>query len=190
MSSRLFPFLSLLLAAGIFLAYVNPTWSGPIVATKTAINNDNQALAAAAQYKTRESQLAAARDAIDPNNLARLEAFLPDSVDNVGIILDVNALAARSGLLLSNVDVAAGPGSSPTGAPSMSTSGVPTVDAADTVGSVDLSLSAVGTYAALQAFLKGIEDSQRLLDVRDFTVTGSETGVYNYQMTIRLYWLQ
>ncbi len=53
--------------------------------------------------------------------------------------------------------------------------------ASNSVGSVDLSLSAVGTYGALQAFLLGIEKSARVLDVQNMLVTGSDTGIYNYR---------
>lgn len=185
MNSRILPSLALMISIGMFFAYVSPTWSGPIAATKAAINSDDQALTAASQYKTRENELASARDSIDPANLARLSVFLPDSVDNVGLILDINALAARSGLLLANVDVAANnPDNPPASAAGLSAASV------NPIGSVDLSLAAVGTYVALQSFLTGIEKSARLLDVRDITVTGSDTGVYNYHMTMRLYWLR
>ena len=185
MNSRALPLLGLIVAIGIFFAYVNPQWNGPIAAANAAIASDNQALAASADYSQRQNELASARNAIDPTNLSRLTTLLPDSVDNVGLILDLNALAARSGLSLSNVDVAnsSSNGSNASGAAAGS-------GATSPVGSVDLSLSAVGTYSALEAFLAGIESSARLLDVRDLAVKGSSTGVYVYQMTIRLYWLR
>lgn len=183
MNSRAVPLLALLIAVVVFFVYVNPTWSGGIADTKAAIAADDQALAAASQYAVEQNQLASQRDAIDPSSLARLAAFLPDSVDNVGLILDLNALAAHSGLALSNIDVM-------TSQDSPLSAGVLPAGGAGPVGSVDLSLSAVGTYAALVNFLQGIERSRRLLDVRDLTVKGSDTGVYLYQMALRLYWLR
>ena len=185
MNSRILPVFALLAAIGIFFGYVKPAWTTDVTATKAAIEDDDQALAMASQYAAQQNQLASARNAIDPDDLARLSSFLPDSVDNVGLILNLNALAARSGLSLSNVDVvtaaANGSGAHAAGA---STSG------ASPVHSVDLSLSAIGSYEAFQTFLSGVEKSQRLLDIRDIVVKGSDTGVYNYQMTLRLYWLQ
>ncbi len=164
--------LAVIVALGIFFGYVNPTWSGEIATTKAAITS-----ADAAEYTAKQSQLTSMRNAIDPKDLARLAAFLPDSVDNVRLILDLDALAARSGLALSNIDVAdASSSNAKTGA--------------NPVGSVDLTLSAIGTYSALRGFLEGVEKSGRLLDVRDLTVKGSSTGAYNYQMTVRLYWLR
>ncbi len=180
MNDRLLPFIALLVTAGIFFGYIGPTWSGEIAAANTAITNDNNALVAANAYTTRESQLSSERTAISQANLTRLSTFLPGSVDNVGIILDLNALASRSGLLLSNINAAI----NTTGNTSTATTN------AGSVGSVDISLSASGTYTALQNFLKGVEMSERLLDVRNLTVNGSDTGIYTYQMTIRLYWLR
>jgi Tfp pilus assembly protein PilO len=184
--NRVFPLLALIIAIAIFFGYVNATWTGSIATTQAAIANDDQALTAASEYTSRQNELASARNAIDPASLARLNAFLPDSVDNVGLILDLNALAARSGLSLASIDVAADQAS---GASSVASGSLP-ASGQDPVGSVDLSLSASGTYAALQSFLTGVEASERILDVTDLTVRGSDTGVYTYQMTVRLYWLR
>lgn len=186
MNRRILPLFALLFAVGIFFAYVHPTWSVSIAATKAAIASDNEALDAASAYTARENALLTARNAIDPANLAKLEVFLPDSVDNVGLILDLNALAARSGLSISNIDV-----SNPAPVSNTATAATASQGASTNVtGSIDLSLSAVGTYSALQTFLAGVEKSERLLDVRDIIVKGSDTGVYIYQMKLRLYWLR
>lgn len=193
MNSRVLPAIAIILSVGIFFAYVKPTWSGPIVETKDAIAKDEQALTAAEEYKKKQNELASARNAIEQENLNKLSVFLPDSVDNVSLILDINALAARSGLSLANIDVVTDDSASPKSKvtePSTQSAGTLQIARANPVGSVDLSLSAIGTYSSLQSFLSGIEKSARLLDVRDITVKGSDTGVYNYQMTIRLYWLR
>jgi len=186
MNTRVIPIIALLVAAGIFFFYVSPAWSGSIAMTKTAIAQDNEALAAANQFAAQQSTLASARDDINPASLDRLATFLPDSVDNVGLILDLNALAARSGLSLANIDVTS---NSASGARASSPQALPAAGS-NPVGSIDLSLTAVGTYAALQSFLTGAERSARILDMRDLVVKGSDTGVYNYQMVIRLYWLR
>ncbi len=174
--NRILPIAAFVIALAIFFGYVNPTWTGTIADTQAAITADNQALSAASDYANRQNQLASARNAIDPAALQRLSTFLPDSVNNVRLILDLDALAARSGLSLTSIDVAPPSQSSATDN--------------NPVGSVDLSLSASGTYASLKSFLMGVEESQRLLDVTDLSVNGSNTGVYSYRMTVRLYWLR
>lgn len=192
MNSRIFPVLALMASVGIFFVYVSPTWSNSIASLKNSIAFDDQALAAAEQYTEQQNTLASARNAINPSDLSRVAVFLPDSVDNVGLILDMNALAARSGLALANIDVVSGVSngsSAASGANTVVSQGLPAAGA-NPVGSVDLSLSAIGTYSALKSFLIGVERSARLLDVREISIKGSETGVYNYQMTLRLYWLR
>ncbi|HEY4522845.1 MAG TPA: hypothetical protein VJK73_00525 [Candidatus Paceibacterota bacterium] len=183
MTSRLLPFLALVAAVGIFFAYVNPLWNGAIAQAKAAIAEDDRALASAAQYVKRQNELAAQASAIDPVALARLETYLPDSVDNVGLVLDLHALADRSGLSLESVDVAGGS----SGASASLAAGTA---AADPVGTIDLTLAATGTYEDLNTFLAGVELSARLLDMRELSVAGSDTGVYDYTMTLRLYWLR
>lgn len=185
MNTHILPAFSFILAIVIFFAYVNPTWTGAIAEARAAIAADDQALVSAKQYSAQQNQLAAARDSIDPQHVDALSKFLPNSVDNVGLILDLNALAARSGLSVADIDVitnATGNAQSVTGA-------LPASDV-NPVNSVDLSLSALGTFGSLKTFLTGIEKSARLLDIQDFTVRGSDTGVYTYQMTIRIYWLR
>lgn len=189
MNSRILPILALLIAIGIFFSYVSPTWSGSIAETKATIAADDQALAAAREYKDQQNQLALERDAINAKDLSRLAVFLPDSVDNVGLILNLNALAARSGLSLSNVDVTSNDGQGQNGSSQQADNIGTGTTRNEVVSSVDLSLSAVGSYKALQNFLQEVERSQRLLDVHDLTVTGSGTGVYKYEMKLRLYWL-
>ncbi|MEK7114393.1 MAG: hypothetical protein AAB850_02480 [Patescibacteria group bacterium] len=184
--NRVLQLFALIVAAGIFFAYIRPTWSGSIADKKAAIASDDRALAAAGEYAAQQNELASARNAIDPVNLARLSTLLPDSVDNVVLILDLNALAARSGLSLSNIDVMAGAANSQKAV----ASGALPASGTNPLGSIDLSLSAIGTYTALQNFLAGVEKSARLLDMREVVVRGSDTGIYNYQMTLRLYWLR
>lgn len=190
MTSRILPAVAFAAALGIFFLYVNPMWTGTIATANASIAADDQALLAARQYSAQQNQLAAARDAIDPANLKAINTFLPDSVDNVGLILDLNALAARSGLSVSNIDVASA--SADSGASSAPSAGMGALPAApaNAVNSVNLNLAAVGTLAAFQNFLIGVEKSARILDISDIVVKGSDTGVYSYQMVIRLYWLR
>jgi len=178
MTSRVLPFLALLIAAGIIFGYIQPAYSGSITANNAAIKADNQALAAAADYKLKENELASKKNSIDPADLIRVTTLIPDSVNNVQLVLDLNALAARSNITLSNIDVKGG--ASATDDPS----------AQGPVGSVDLTLSAAGTYPAFRTFLAGIERSARLLDIQQLAIGGSDNGVYSYQMSIRLYWLR
>lgn len=186
--TRALPLLAIFISIGIFFAYINPTWTGTIAAVKAQIAQDDHSLAMADQYTAQLATLTASKNAMDTNSLQRLQAFLPDSVNNVAIILDLNALAARSNLSLKsiNVNTAQSDSTSQSGTSGPDASGA----AFSPTSSVDLVLSAGGTYNAIVTFLQGVELSERLLDVQDIKITGSDTGVYGVTMTIRLYWLR
>jgi hypothetical protein len=184
MTRLLLPILAILIAIGIFFGYVSPTWNGPIAQAKTQIASYNSALAAAAAFTTKENQLLAEENAIPAASLARLAAYLPDGVDNVQLILDLNSLASKSGMTLSNFNVADDTSDDSSDG---SSSGLP--ESTNPVDSLTLSVTAAGTYPAFRAFLAGTEQSLRPLDVTNLTLADSATGVYNYTITYRIYWL-
>lgn len=187
MTSRILPLIFVLAAIGLFFGYVQPTYSGSIATLETEIKDLDTALVAARAFKEKEVELTQERGTIPPAQLARLESALPDSVDNVQLIVDLNSLAARSGVQLSQFDIVGG-STDAEGAVALPSESV--LSTGEPVESIELSVSATGTYASFRTFLEGIEMSLRPLDVVELSVQDSATGVYTYDMTFRLYWLR
>lgn len=182
MTNRLLPAALIIAAIAVFLVYVRPTFVGPIADLSANATQYDAALAAADRYDAREAELARERDQLPPDQLARLSTFLPDGVDNVRMILDLTALAGRTGVSLSGFNIksnAADGGSSGSQLASGSL-----------IDSVDLSVTATGTYSSFRSFLSGIETSLRPMDLVNLEVKGSPTGVYTFDMTLRIYWLR
>ncbi len=196
--NRLVPFGAILIAIGLVFLYIRPTFNGQIADINTRIDSYNAALKAAATFTDKEAQLTTASNAISGDSINRLNAFLPNGVDNIQLIIDLNNLAARSNVVLSNFAV----GSAPAGGTSGSSSSTPpspapattdssgSIQSASAVNSLDISLSATGTYQSFRVFLGALESSLRPLDITSLTVHQSKTGVYTYDMTIRIYWLK
>ena len=184
MSSRIVPVLLILIAFGIYFGYVNPTYTGEVAKLKAEINGYDGALAAADRFLAREGEILTERQSIPDAGFARVEAFLPDGVDNVQLILDLNALASRSGLSLSNFDIAVNERNENARSDQFSL-----VDEGP-VASLDLSVSATGTYSSFKSFLRGVEWSLRPLDLVQLSIDDSQSGIYTYSMTFRIYWLR
>lgn len=196
---RLLPLIVLVFAIALFFMYVKPTYSGPISQTRAQISSYDDALAAAQRFQQKEAQLTQERAQIPSDSLARLSEFLPDGVDNVQLILDLDALAARSGVTLSDFSTQGNSSNSATAAnstPPASGSAIPTLGqqsgltANTPIDSLNLTFKATGSYAAFRTFLAGMENSLRQMDVTDLQVTQSNTGVYTYGVTVRIYWLR
>lgn len=184
MMTKLFPFVALILAAALMFGYVMPTYKQSIVPAQAQIASLESALAAAKGFTLKEADLEKQRTSISPQNLARLESFLPDGVNNVQLILDLDGLAARSGMALSNFNIDTNSISSGSSANSLA------LASSNPVDSVQLTLETNGTYAQFHSFLAGIEQSLRPLDVVNITVgPGVGTGSYKYTITVRIYWL-
>jgi hypothetical protein len=200
MMSRVLPVLFVLIAGALFFGYINPTVTGSVAETNKQIKQYDAALTAAKRFEQKQTQLALEQKALPADGVARLKAYLPDGVDNVQLILDLDGLAARSGIKILNFNtteskkqtaVTQPGGQAPTTAtaPMSGTTGA-TVDTSKPYDSLDLSITASGTYPELRSFLASIETSLRPLDLVEFQLADSSTGVYTYQMTFRLYWLR
>ncbi len=192
MMSKALPILFLLIAGGIIAGYVHPTVTGDIAAATVEIKKYDAALKAAARYEQKQAQLATEQQALPEDGVDRLEQYLPDNVDNVQLILDLDGLASRSGLTITNFNTTESV-TSVTG-DSVETDAEPTgrlvlLDPSKPYESLDLSITASGSYAQMRSFLDGVESSLRPLDLTSLQLLDTPTGIYRYQMTFRLYWL-
>jgi hypothetical protein len=179
----------LLVAGAIFLGYIHPTVTGAIANTNTEIHSYDAALAAAKQFQQKKAELTTARAALPPDGIKRLEGFLPDGVDNVQLIFDMDALASKTGITLSDFNTSESTKTA-TGFAVAPTADSNVYETRSPYDSLDLSMTATGSYTALRAFLNGVETSLRPLDLVEFSLVDSPTGVYTYKMTFRLYWLR
>ena len=180
--SRILPVILVFIAIGLFFGYINPTYTGRVAQLRAEVQSYDAALSAAEAFSLKENELLAERGSIPAEGLSRVEAFLPDSVDNVQLIVDLNSLASRSGLSLSNFDTNVTSNQNKGDALSLASQ--------SPIESLDLSVSAIGSYTAFKSFLSGAERSLRPLDLVDLTIDDSKTGVYAYTMTFRIYWLR
>ena len=189
----------MLVAVGIFIGYIHPTYTKNIVGLNAEIENYDRAHVAATDYLSKQAEIAEKRRALTEQDVERLKAFLPDGVDNVQLIVDITSLATKSNVTLSDIDVkSAGGTSSASRTPVSSEFGATSPEGSVSgpgqgqgpVDSVDLSLKFSATYENLVSFLSAIESSLRPLDVTSLSLTTSDQGSPAVSMTLRVYWLR
>ncbi len=176
-------------AGAMFFGYTQPTYD--TTRSMQAQNTQyDQALTKANELQQLKQTLLSRYNALDPVSLDRLQKLLPDHVDNVRLILDIDSLATKYGLGLENVEV---------GAPESSGN---TKTIAGTIGaqsrvydSLTLRFGTHGTYTSFSAFLRDLESGLRIVDVENLEITREQmlptgTQSYRYSLTLRTYWLK
>ncbi|MDP2648620.1 MAG: type 4a pilus biogenesis protein PilO [bacterium] len=191
----LFALTGLVLAGGMFFFYTKPTYDA-LQATRDQIAQYNSALAKATELQQLKQTLLSRYNSFDPQDLARLQNMLPDSVDNIGLILDLDNLARRHGLALENVYT-----STPSNVSSASTPISAIGGSGKKYDSLTLKFSTNGTYDNFLKFLADLEASLRIVEITSLSLAagdatqaasagGASAPVYQYDITLRTYWLK
>jgi len=126
------------------------------------------------------------RKNISSSDIRRLEKLIPESADNVKLILEFQQIADRYGLAIEAAS-AVRENEEDGGQQSFD------IDTND-YGVITLDFSLTGGYSEGISFLKDVEKNLRITDIRSLSISppgGSELGgEYGYQLSIDTYWLK
>ena len=174
---------TLLIAAAVilFVVYTDPKYQDAKVLAAQNASYD-EALTKSAELRKTRDDLLAKRNSFSDSDVSRLQRVLPDNVDNIRFVIDINNIALKDGLALTNVSVgdivknsAASTGPSTSG---------------EAVGSVTVGFTVSTTYTNFLLFLRDLEHSLRLVDVSKIDYhPGTDGAGGTYQVQVRTYWL-
>ena len=138
----------------------------------------------------------------------RLDKMVPNTTDNIRLIIDLNSVARRHGVSLKNIKATAvttgkdsaqqsgtnianlAPTSLGTlsgGANSIANTGnIPT----PTLDIVNISFSTSASYQQFIEFMRDLEANLRIMDLNHLTVAASDTGTYDFGVQLSTYWLR
>ncbi|MDE2071274.1 MAG: hypothetical protein KGI70_00885 [Patescibacteria group bacterium] len=176
----------MLVAAGVGLFIL---WTSPQYATAQGIKNQtaayDDALAKSAELKGLRDQLLSKYNTFSTDDIKKLTRVLPDNVDNIRLIIDINNIASRHNLTLKNVQLGAVSDSS------QSRSATAVGSSGDPVGSVQVGFAVNASYDDMITFVTDLEHSLRLIDIQklDFNAPSDNGPTTDYTFTIRTYWL-
>lgn len=198
MSKNITATVLIILAIGIYLTVAKGMFTQ--VTQVKAINDQYRSAIDSAK------QLIQVRDNVqkDYNNLSaddreRLEKMIPNTVDNIRLVIDLNAVALRHGFSLRNIKAAvSGTGNaggasgsqkarvSPIGASSNSQASI----AIPVLDTVDISFSVTAPYQQFRDFMQDLEANLRIMDIKHLSITGSDNGIYSFGVELQTYWLR
>jgi len=115
---------------------------------------------------------------ISTEEIERLRQFLPDTVDNVRLLVDIDAIAKRKRLTITNITI---------------NTNEATQEEEDegSIGKVSITFTFVSSYNAMKDILVELEQSLRVVDVKKVEVaTGTDSNTFATTLTIDTYWLR
>lgn len=196
----------IVLAVGIFLTVTKGVLddAGAIAAQNAQYQ---KSIAKWDELRKQRAAISAQYDAVSDADKQVLNKMLPDSVDNIRLIIDMNNIANEHKLVLKGVK-ASSPSSDTTTAPDSSATrrltpgpagasapgGLNTLDATKSGGptlqTVAITFSVSATYAQFLDLMTALEKNLRLMDLTHLTLSANNTGTYDYSVELQTYWLK
>lgn len=202
------PLIMLAVSAGVFFGFISPTYDEiKDLRTQKAVRVD--ALDNANKLKLAADDLQQKYNQFTDDSKMRLERLLPENVDNIKLILEIENIAGKYGMTLKNVKfdtTQADLQSASAGTTQFVGSNAEILAAQKRDYAVfDMGFSTIGAYPNFVAFMADLEKSLRLVDVTSvaFSVPDAGTGatlgatpsvsssnVYKYDFKVKTYWLK
>lgn len=180
----------------VFFTFTKPIYED-IPALTAEVNSYDEALNNSKALENERDKLTSKYNAISKEDLDKLEKLLPDNIDNIRLILELEKVAAPYGMVLKDVKYNAGESDST----SLATGGVAAggaprgaVQKDYKVLTMDFSVS--GNYNNFLNFTRDLESNLRIIDISSVTFSSevdpktNAGGLYKYNFTIKTYWLR
>lgn len=203
MNRNIFATILLVLSIGIVLTV---TMDLKAKADQQQTINDQYAAAIAksAQLLQLRKSLTAQYMAVSDADKEALDKMLPNSLDNIRLIIDMNGIAYARHMILKGISASGGSTGSnaaPTTAPTapgpgrvVSPGGLNTAasmsSSAPTLQTVTVSFGVSATYDQFIALMQDLEKNLRLMDLTHLSLSANNTGTYDWSVEFQTYWLK
>ncbi len=166
---------------GLFFVFIDPHYAN--VQTLQAQNASlSQALDKSRELQEVRDGLRARYNTFSPTDLQKLTKLLPDNIDNIRLILDIDAIAVKHSLRVEEFGFSEGGRTGRAREEGVTQEGP--------YGSVIFKFSVKSDYDTFRKFMDDLEKSLRIVDITSLGVVGGEGSTYTFNVAIRTYWLQ
>jgi Tfp pilus assembly protein PilO len=173
----------ILSTVAMFFGLAVPTYDETKVLRAEAARLDD-ALDKSRELRAVRQRLIEQRNNLDPLDVSRLEKLVPDHVDNVRLIIDMDHIASNNGMRLRDVSIQQQTSADLASSP-------PASSGMGKYGQLELSFGVESSYRDLQAFLRDLERSLRIVDVVRISFQAPDNDdLFTTRITIRTYWLR
>jgi len=173
------PIFLILASVGIFVFYINPEYQ-LIKLLQTDISGYEKAFSKSNEVLQKRGELQAKYKQFATSDLESIKKLLPDHVDNVQLILDINGVARENNMLISKIRIDEDKAAS--------TAKIGPDN--KLYSSILVSFKTKSDYAKFITFIKDLEQSLRLVDITSLSFKVDPKNITEYSVTIRTYWLK
>lgn len=180
------PIVVILISVGLYFLHISPRYA-EIQTLRLQETEYSDALSRVKELSIARDALLAQYNTISQDSLARLGRIAPDTVNTVKLAADIDSVAGKYGITIRSI---------------VATQQV--IDTAQVVGqgsnttkpyqTTTIGFRFSATYPNLVSFLKDLEKSLEIIDIKSvsFTVPTDEvgTGIFYYQVSIQTYSLK
>jgi Tfp pilus assembly protein PilO len=175
------PFIFILVAIGLFYTVAMPHYDKVKVLQAEADQYSN-VLDNVEELSQKRDALLLEYNKIPKTEISRIEKALPDNIDSVQLALDFDSIGAKYGISIKSIK---------TGDVRQGSAGIITVEnSGELYQSVPVTVNFVSSYENFRRFMKDIESSLRIIDVKTVGFTSGESNLYEYTISFDTYWLK
>ena len=176
------PLLLIGLAGFLFFQFTDPLFA-QIKERQAERDKLNVALENVKQLRAVQVELLNTYNSFSPTDLDRLHKLLPDNIDNVRLIIDIDNIAERYGMNIKDIRIQTDEGKE--GEEAAVSERGPIVK-----GTVTLSFSVTGPYTNFQSFMVDLAKSLRVVDAAAVSFSSNDKDFYTYSVEVKTYWLK
>jgi len=196
----MFRFITPIILIGIaiagFFIFTNPLYKN-ISESRVQMASYNEALNNSKALEAERDKLTQKYNSIDSENLAKLNKLLPNNVDNIRLILEIEKMASPYGMVLKDIKYDTITKKDDTTGEVIQ-GGAAIQPSRKDYGTWDLEFSTQSTYNNFVNFIKDLESNLRIIDISsiqfssntDAGLGSSSSEVYKYGFKIKTYWLK
>jgi len=187
------PIILIISSFAVFFGYVDPNYKngidqvgGPdysksdVVFLKSELSKYDNVLSSANDIVSKRESLIAKRNTITDADQARLERLLPSNIDNIRLIIEISKIAEGRNLVAKNISVG-----------DMSKITSDTIGQSDSpYGTLSLKFTVNSSYSNFLNLLQDLESNLRLVDITDISFNATESGFYDFNVSLNTYWLK
>jgi len=170
----------IVIAVIVFFSFIDPVYK-EIKDLRVESRQFDDALLNSKELQSTRDSLLSRYNTFSSEDLNRAEKFLPDNVDNVRLILDLDSIASTYGILIKNVSI-----------DQKEKEVGETIEINKKIDEIELSFSITAPYDDFKDFMRDLEQSLRVVDIKELSFQSRENNrnLLDYDVTIKTYWLK